>query len=308
MHNPLVSAYSAPQGYRPMVRELAVLAALGAAFVSSGAPAAATASRLEGARTVTHPDHLSTAETRALDNLLERSGLHVQLESLSAGVRVQFLRGRGRLSGQDRVTIDRIVSERFAAEALYARIRLEFERNLDAAKLAKVLAWLDSPLGKRITGLELAAPVSDGGLDAVADLDHDRLSPGRLGLIERLDTGGGASETTVDVTMAIVRSLTRAFQPAMARPSRGQLEEEFAQARNRTLEQIKYACLVGMLSVYRSLSEQELEWYVQFVESEAGQWYMSVMNSTLLTAVDVAAEATAAELVTAVPQLVGDLR
>jgi len=30
--------------------------------------------------------------------------------------------------------------------------------------------------------------------------------------------------------------------------------------------------------------------------------------STLLTAVDVGAEATAAELVTAVPQLVGDLR
>jgi hypothetical protein len=94
----------------------------------------------------------------------------------------------------------------------------------------------------------------------------------------------------------------------VARPSRGQPEEEFARARNRTLEQIKYACLVGMFSAYRSLSEQELEQYVQFVESEAGQWYMRVMNSTLLTAVDVAAEATAAELVTAVPQLVGDLR
>jgi len=137
------------------------------------------------------------------------------------------------------------------------------------------------------------------------------LAPRRLGLIERLDTGGGASETAVDATMALVRGLTRAFQPALpavARLSRGQLEEEFAQVRNRTLEQIKYACLVAMFSAYRSLSEQELEQYVQFVESEAGQWYMSVMNSTLLTAVDVAAEATAVELVTAVPQLVGDLR
>ena len=291
-----------------MIRELVVLAALGTAFVASGAPAAASASRLEGARTVARPDHLSTANMRALDNLLERSGLQVQLESLSAGVRVRFLRGPGRLSGRDRVTIDRIVSERFAAEALYARIRLEFERNLDAAKLAKVLEWFDSPLGRRITGLELAAPVSDGGLDAVVGLGHDRLAPRRLGLIERLDTGGGASETTVDVTMAILRGLTRAFQPAVTRPSRGRLEEEFAQARNRTLEQIKHACLVGMLSAYRSLSEQELEQYAQLVESEAGQWYMSVMNNTLVTAVDVAAEATAAELVTAVPQLVGDLR
>ena len=35
---------------------------------------------------------------------------------------------------------------------------------------------------------------------------------------------------------------------------------------------------------------------------------MSVMNSTLLAAIEVAAEATVAELVTAVPQLVGDVR
>ena len=296
-------------GHRATVRGAAVLAVLDTVLVSSGAPATAAVYRTADARAVARPDHLSMAETRALDDLLERSGLRVQLESLSGGVRVQFLRGR--LSGQDRVTIDRIVSERFAAEALYARIRLEFERDLDAAKLARVLAWFDSPLGRRITGLQLAALVSDDGLDAVADLDNDRPSPRRLGLIERLDTGGSASETTVDVTMAIVRSLARAFQPVMpavARLSRGQLEEEFVRARNRTLEQIRYAYLVSMLSAYRSLSEQELDQYVQFVESEAGQWYMSVTNSTLLTAVDVAAEATAAELVTAVPHLVGDLR
>jgi len=44
------------------------------------------------------------------------------------------------------------------------------------------------------------------------------------------------------------------------------------------------------------------------VESEAGQWYMSVMNSALLVAIDVAAAATASDLATAVPQVVGDHR
>ena len=92
------------------------------------------------------PDRPSEAEKAALDNLLGHSGLKVQLESLSAGVRVQFLRGRGRLSGEDRVTIDRIVSERFAAETLYARIEREFERNFDGAKLAEALEWYGSPL------------------------------------------------------------------------------------------------------------------------------------------------------------------
>jgi Uncharacterized protein conserved in bacteria (DUF2059) len=293
-----------------MIRELTALAVLGTAFATVGVPAAATI-RPEGVRAVTPADHPPEAETRGLDTLLERSGLRVQLESLSAGVRVQFQPAGRRLSGQGRLTIDRIVAERFAAEALYGRIRREFAQNLDVANLTTALAWYNSPLGKRIIGLELAALVYNGGSEAVADLESNRPSPRRLALIQRLDAGGGASETTVDVTVAIVRSLTRVFRhalPAVARLSPAQLEEELTWARNRTLEQFRDACLVSMLLAYRTLSDHELEQYVQFVESEAGQWYMSVMNSTLLTAVEVAAEATAAELVTAVPELAGDLR
>ena len=292
-----------------MVRELTVLAVIGAAFIASGSPAAATVSRADDARAgAARSERPSEAEKAALDTLLERSGLRVQLESLSAGVRVQFLRG-SRLSGQDRLTIDRIVSERFSAEALYARIRLEFERSLDRTKLAKALEWYDAPLGRRITGLELAALVSSGEPDA--NLDTERPSARRVVLLQRLDASGAASETTVDITMAIVRSLTRAFQPvlpAAARLSSSQLEAELTETRNRALEQIRRACLLAMLFAYRELSDGELDWYVQFVESEAGQWHMSVMNSTLLAAIDAAAEATAAELVTAVPRLVGDQR
>jgi hypothetical protein len=201
------------------------------------------------------------------------------------------------------------VSQRFSAGALYARMRLEFEKNLESVKLAKALEWYDSPLGKRITGLELASLIPDGGQSL--DSENDRPSERRLDLIRRLDAGGGASDTTVDVTMSIVGSLTRAFQPALpavARLSRGQLDHELTRVRNQTLERIRRACLLNMLSAYRDLTDDELEQYVRFVESEGGQWYMSVMNGTLLIAVDAAAEATAAELAAVVPQLARDLR
>jgi len=292
-----------------MVRQLVVLAVLGAAVVASAAQSAAVVSRPDNSGAAAGPNRQSEADVRALDTLLERSGLRVQLESLSAGVRVQFLLGQGRLSGEDRLIIDRIVSQRFSAGALYARMRLEFEKNLESARLAKALEWYESPLGKRITGLELASLIPDGsqGLDSGNEHPAQR----RLDLIRRLDAGGGASDTTVDVTMSIVGSLTRAFQPALpavARLSRGQLEHELTRVRNQTLERIRRACLLNMLSAYRDLTDDELEQYVEFVESEGGQWYMSVMNSTLLIAVDAAAEATATELAAAVPQLARDLR
>ncbi len=295
-----------------MAREWTILAAIGTVLIFSGSPATASVSNSgSDARAVTAAGPVSGAERSGLDELLERSGLRVQLEGLAAGVRVQFLRGQGRISNQDRATIDRIASTNFDADAIYSRIKLEFERNLDAEKLAGALAWYRSPLGKRITALELMALAFEKGWDSAVSIERKQASLQRIALVERLDASGGASETTVDVTLSIVRSLTRAFQPvlpASARVSNAQLEDQIATARSRTLEQIRGACLVSMLLAYRSLTDQELAEYVKFVESEAGQWYMSVMNSALLVAIDVAAAATASDLATAVPQVVGDHR
>lgn len=292
-----------------MLRGSAIAILVGMVLATSGLATAATADHDRAERITGQPD--DQAELRALDDLLQRSGLKVQLDSLSAGVRAQFLRAHRRQSDQDRQTIDHIVAERFAPEALYVKIRAEFQRDVETTRLQKALAWYGSPLGKRITGQELAALASAGGAEALADLERNRPSARRLELIERLDAGGGASETTVDVTIAIVRSLTVAFQPglpAVAGLSRDQLDRQIAQARGRTLEDMRRICMVSMLLAYRGLSDDELDQYVQFVESEGGRWYMSVMNSALLSAIDAAAGATAAELAAAMPQLVGDLR
>jgi hypothetical protein len=286
-----------------MLRQATVVAMLGGALIALGDPAPAAVSRPGSDRTVARPEPPSPAESAALDNLLERSGLGAQLHSLSAGVRVQFLRSRGELSGEDRVTIDRIVSARFAPEVLHARIRLELAQNLDGAKLSEALEWYGSSLGRRITGLELEALFS--GAHA-SELESIRPSTRRLELLQRLDVGSGASETTVDVTITIVRSLLEVFRPALnaaARPGRSRHEDPLADARTRTLDQIRRAYLVAMLLAYRELSDDDLDRYVQFVESEAGQWYLSAVNGGLLSGVARAAEATAAELATAMPRL-----
>lgn len=292
-----------------MARGSAIAAVLGAMLAASGIAAAATVDRDRGVRAAAPADR--RVEARVVDDLLDRSGLKTQLESLTAGIRAQFVRAHRNQSGEAQIMINRIVADRFAAEGLYTKIRLEFQRDPEPGRLEQAVAWYRSPLGKRITGQELAALVAAGDAEAVADLERNRPSSRRLELIERLDAAGGASETTVDVTVAIVRSLTLAFQPglpAVAGLSRAELDRQIFQARNRTLQDMRRLCMVSMLLAYRGLSDDELKQYVQFVESDAGQWYTSVLNSALLVAVGAAADATAAELATAVPQLVGDLR
>lgn len=63
-----------------------------------------------------------------------------------------------------------------------------------------------------------------------------------------------------------------------------------------------------MLFAYRDLDDAELGEYVRFMESAAGQWYATTMNGALVSAVGVAAELAAVELVTLLPQLSGGLR
>src|SRR4029434_5621639 len=102
---------------RAMVRQLVVLAVLGAAVVASAMQATAAVSRPDDSGAAIGSARQSQTDVRALDTLLERSGLRAQLESLSAGVRVQFLLGQGRLRGEDRLIIDWLVSQRLFARA-----------------------------------------------------------------------------------------------------------------------------------------------------------------------------------------------
>src|SRR5216117_2943675 len=169
-----------------MAREWTILAAIGTVLIFSGSPATASVPNSgSDARGVTAAGPVSGAERSGLDELLERSGLRVQLEGLAAGVRVQFLRGQGRISSQDRATIDRIASTNFDADAIYSRIKLEFERNLDAEKLAGALAWYRSPLGKRITALELMALAFEKGWDSAVSIERKQASLQRIALVER---------------------------------------------------------------------------------------------------------------------------
>lgn len=280
---------------------------LTAALVASAGPAVAALAPAPGDPAPTaRVERPSAATTAAADELLELSGLKIQLEAILAGIRVQLLGTQGRLSAQDRAVIDRIAARHFSAEMLYARMRLDLERSVDAARLEGTLAWYRSPLGRRITRAEIAA---------IASADEEAVIPwpsdARIELVQRLDASGGAAETAVDVTLAVLRSLTRAlepFRPVHLRQTPDQLEDRLARVRTEALTPIRIACLQNMLFTYRDLADAELAEYVRFMESAAGQWYAATMSGALVGAVSVAAELVAVELVTLLPQLSGGLR
>ena len=240
----------------------------------------------------------------AVDELLELSGLKARLVILADGLRAQ-LHHPG-MTEQEHATVDRVVARYLGPEMLYARTRLAFGSAVNSSTAAAALAWYRSPLGRRIVAADLDVPVGGG-----RPVRIDPPSVERLPLIERLDEAGGASEAALDIAMALVRSLARAADwilPMHARLRPERLEQRITLTRFAAFPEIRRAYLVTMLVAYRGLDDAELAAYARWVESSAGRWFVEAMNRAVVDAVGTAAELAALELVTLLPQTVGDRR
>src|SRR5439155_1092448 len=65
------------------------------------------------------------------------------------------------LGERDTVLVAQIVGRQFAPARLYAVIRDDFRRRVDQQQLDAIAVWFRSPLGRRITALEIAAANPD---------------------------------------------------------------------------------------------------------------------------------------------------
>ena len=273
-------------------RAAALLGLLGALACASPAPAAIPRADLGAAPPAT-PD---AATLGVADELLEASGLSRQLESVAARIR-DDLRRRHAASPEAADAIDRSSARAFDAERLRAAVRAALARRVEPAAAAAALAWFRAPLARRVVALELEAAEPGRATELrafVAGLAARRPSAARIALLARLDDAGLATETSLDVTLAVVATVARALEASAA------LEPRLLELRARAYDRMREVTLLGMLFAYRTLADGELARLVAFVESAGGQWFVNATSEVVVRALGAAAEETAPEVARAV--------
>ena len=249
---------------------------------------------------------VSTAPA-TVEEILELSGVRPQLPNLVRSIGAGYLPGPGQLSERDGSRVAQIVARQFAPQPIYAAMRDDFGRRVEARHLAALAAWFRSPLARKITGLEIDAskPESAAKITAfAAGLKASPPTPARLELVQRLDWVTGTSPDTTDLTLTIVVSVARASAaaaPAERRARIGVIERRVEEMRPQMASGVADNVLAQMLYVYGPLSDAELKAYVDFLGSPAGRVYSQLTHTALLRAVGDAAERTATEIVRAVP-------
>ena len=241
------------------------------------------------------------------DDVLELSGVRPQLAAAPAKMAGEFKPRGVRLHADDAAALEHILARHFDADRLWAQVRAEFKRRVDSRKLVDVAEWLRSPLGQKITALEVAAGLeSDAAQRALAFTPSGRGGPppARVALMERIDWTAGITDGSLESMLAVARAMAMARNralPAEERQTTAQVERHIQQLRGQARSRLAQNTLVFMLYQYRSLSDDELQQYGDFLASDAGRWFSATMSKAMNRTVAAAAQRAASELIRTIP-------
>lgn len=206
---------------------------------------------------------------------------------LKSGIR-EGLAGTGQVEPFVAETIAGIGSSAFSGQRIRARLVNNLDDDLDTDALQTVEQWYQSDLGQRITRAETEAamPASwetlrENGPDLRERFDGSR----RETLFDRYDQASRASQTAVKTAMAAQLSLAEALASLSEKHSVESVRAQIRENRPEIERQVREQVYLAYLYMYQSLSEGELERYLQFLESPAGRAFSASAAETIHDAI-----------------------
>lgn len=225
--------------------------------------------------------------------LFVKSGLEKQLEQVPLVIQATFEQASqadkniqklpSNISSIMKVSIRDAFKPTSLKEAMLTAIKAK----LATQDIKEVLVWLDSPLGKKCTQLEEGASTPEAMVKMqkyAAQLQNSPPTTERLNIIRKLDsavkgTEGGvelAINSQIAVAMATISTL-----PPEQRRSLESISREFEKNRPQLEAMVRSQVLLSFLYTYRSLTDDEIQQYLDFAASPAGARFISVTEEAL---------------------------
>ena len=228
------------------------------------------------------------------DRLMRTSGLWSQLTDVSKSV----LNGidqspmRSRLSAEDASRLERAADSAFSAARMRQRVGKAIAQKLSDQEASEIAAWYAGATGQMLTGLEEAysASITGSGLAEVlaeGNAALENASQNRQILISRLITATRAAEFQVDaikhVTMGTMQGMESALNVGASAPT-AQLQRHFETQRPAMVASAKGVHSAISAAIYATVTDQELEQYVEFLSTPSGRQFTAVF----MEAIDIA--------------------
>ena len=217
--------------------------------------------------------------------LMIRSGVSVQLRGFAAQIENEIKQNPARLDGQLIAALAAAAKEAFRAELLQQDMTQRIARKLTVADMKAALAWLETPVGRRVTlAEELASAASDGkSLGAYLErLETAPLPEKRKELVAELMASTHAVRAVAAIQEAIALGVALgmdSMQPREKRAGETALRQRLRQAMPPEKVQAALAQQLPLVYAYtyRELTDADLSAYLAFLKSSPGKRYQDGM-------------------------------
>lgn len=234
------------------------------------------------------PAHAAAPNKEALaKELMKLSGLEQQIRQIPQQILAGFDKDGKKLPPQRYTALRRVLSQAYDAQTLEQHVYRRVHSELNHELATKTLGWLRTDLARKITKLEEQAstPQAIQQMEVFAKkLESSPPSQQRLGLARRIDLATDATELMLDITESSTFGLAMALDatlPPVQRQGEARLRVQMERQRQKLRETYQQLSTVNALFTYQSLSDAEVERYVDFLESEVGTQYTTLANTAL---------------------------
>ncbi len=216
--------------------------------------------------------------------LVKLSGLEYQIHQLPLVTMSQLAEHQGKVPEPVYKAFQKAFRDSYNAERLQGQVSKQIEKDLNPETMRKVLEWLRTELGKKITGLEEAASTPQGAQQAqvfAKKLQAAPPDPNRFALVRRLNLAADSTELTLSVAQSTAIAVATALdsvQPREKRLGPDRVRIQVERQRPQMRQAFDQMGIVHSLYTYQTLSDGELERYVAFAESELGTEYHNVVT------------------------------
>jgi hypothetical protein len=177
----------------------------------------------------------------------------------------------------------------FAADRIAMSVETQMESQLTAAELRALYDYFSSPFGAKVSALEIA---NAGNADTQAKIaegqrlfeDLAATDPKRVALYARMLDGMEAVDVAEAINLNVVYSMMAGVVGAAGTPvTNEQMLAIVKQATAGLRQTVEKTLQAQTAMIYRDLTNEELEQYVEFLETPAGSHYYEIAQRALDT-------------------------
>lgn len=228
-------------------------------------------------------------DEQSVSRLLIDSGVDAQMPVFGKLVHGTLAQNPALDAAEQREVLQHIAMESFRADVIHRHVEMAVAEALQPGDLETLQLWYGSPLGKKITELELLSQQADSlpAMKAAAEsLMADRE---RIAAAARLDdlTGASALAVTLQQRALLANHMAESIAADPGAPiDTAALDAQLQQHREPIEQIMRQQTLLSLAFTYRELPVDRLGSYESFLSTSASQRYQQGVKAGLLAGVE----------------------